>query len=79
MKYNCTIFFIPILLKYPFICQEKGVWSDFDYGTKLRKALPNHFQIQHLELVIWTFEQIDELRQATTVRNNIFNYVGTVL
>ena len=43
-----------------------------NYGAKLRKALPNRFQIQRLELVIWTFEQIDELGQAA-IKNALFS------
>ena len=35
------------------------------------KSLPNCFQIRRLELVIWTFEQIDELRQAASMNSYV--------
>ena len=50
------------------------VWNDLE-GKQLQdkikkgtsKLLSNHFQIQHLELDIWTFEQIDQLQWTPTV------------
>ena len=61
--------------KYPSTRWKWKIRNDLD-GKHLRneikkgpsKSSPNSFQIKNLEDEIWTFEQIDDLRQAPIIR-----------
>ena len=49
------------------IWKKKQLREEIKRGTS--KSPPNSFQIENLEATIWTFEQIDKLRQSPNCKN----------
>ena len=78
MNYKSRQIFSETFAKISIYSLKMGVWNDLDEKQlwhKIKrgpsKQPPKSFQIRNLEGDVWTFEQIDELRQSPIMKTTM--------